>query len=119
MPKTRMRSTFSFKKLANKLDNIVIADLNVVGNRINKAIQDGIDSGKDQHISYIHEKQYFKYFLTTKASAIIIQSDHDLPSSGKTVIKVNNAANAFSKLISLFHNDNMFVPFISNSALLS
>ena len=48
MPRgTRMKKTFSFKKLANKLDNIIIADLNVVGNRINKAIQDGIDSGKD------------------------------------------------------------------------
>ena len=47
MSKTRMRSTFSFKKLANKLDNIIVADLNAVGNHINKAIQDGIDSGKD------------------------------------------------------------------------
>ena len=47
MPKTRMKSTFSFKKLANKLDSIIVADLNTVGNHINKAIQDGIDSGKD------------------------------------------------------------------------
>ena len=49
MPKTRMKSTFSFKKLANKLDSIIVADLNTVGNHINKAIQDGIDSGKDIH----------------------------------------------------------------------
>ena len=47
MPKTRMKSTFSFKKFANKLDSIIVADLNTVGNHINKAIQDGIDSGKD------------------------------------------------------------------------
>ena len=47
MPKTRMKSTFSFKKLANKLDSIIVADLNAVGSHINKAIQDGIDSGKD------------------------------------------------------------------------
>ena len=47
MPKTRMKSTFSFKKLANKLDSIIVNDLNTVGNHINKAIQDGIDSGKD------------------------------------------------------------------------
>ena len=48
MPKAvRMKSTFSFKKLANKLDSIIVADLNAVGNHINKAIQDGIDSGKD------------------------------------------------------------------------
>ena len=49
MPKTRMKSTFSFKKLANKLESIIVADLNVKGNRINKAIQDGINSGKDIH----------------------------------------------------------------------
>ena len=49
MAKTRMRATFSFKKLANKLEAIILADLNAVGNRVNKAIQDGIDSGKDIH----------------------------------------------------------------------
>ena len=42
-----MKSTFSFKKLANKLESIIINDLNTVGSHINKAIQDGIDSGKD------------------------------------------------------------------------
>ena len=48
MPKAvRMKSTFSFKKFANKLDSIIVQDLNTVGNHINKAIQDGIDSGKD------------------------------------------------------------------------
>ena len=50
MPKAvRMKKTFSFKKFANKLDKIIVADLNTVGNHINKAIQDGIDSGKDIH----------------------------------------------------------------------
>tara|TARA_Y100000593_G_C4307682_1_gene336613 strand:+ start:203 stop:688 length:486 start_codon:yes stop_codon:yes gene_type:complete len=46
MPKA-FKSTFSFKKLANKLDKIIVDDLNIVGNHINKAIQDGIDKGKD------------------------------------------------------------------------
>ena len=50
MPKAvRLKSTFSFKKFANKLDSIIVADLNAVGNHINKAIQDGIDSGQDIH----------------------------------------------------------------------
>ena len=48
MPKPiRVKKTFSFRKLANKLDQIIVADLNAVGNHINKAIQDGIESGKD------------------------------------------------------------------------
>ena len=50
MPKgVRIKKTFNFKKFANKLDSIIVADLNAVGNHINKAIQDGIDSGKDIH----------------------------------------------------------------------
>ena len=53
MPKTRMKTTFNFKKLANKLDSIIVNDLNAVGNHINKAIQDGIDKGKD-----IHDKSF-------------------------------------------------------------
>ena len=48
MPKgLKIKQTFSFKKLANKLEKIIVQDLNTVGNHINKAIQDGIDSGKD------------------------------------------------------------------------
>ena len=38
MAKTRMKTTFSFKKLANNLDTIIANDLNVIGNRINKIL---------------------------------------------------------------------------------
>ena len=43
----KFKLTFSFKKLANKLEKIIIDDINAVGNRLNKAIQDGIDKGRD------------------------------------------------------------------------
>ena len=49
----------------------------------------GIDDGKEKHISYIYEKQYFKYFLTTQASAIIINHYDDFPLTSKTLIKVD------------------------------
>ena len=62
MPKTRMRSTFNFKKFANKLEGIIIADLNTVGSHINKAIQDGIDKGKD-----INDKSFKPLEPVTKA----------------------------------------------------
>jgi hypothetical protein len=45
--KFKLKTTFSFKKLSDKLDKIMIDDLNVLGNNINKAIQDGINNGKD------------------------------------------------------------------------
>lgn len=57
MPKPiRVKKTFSFRKLANKLDQIIVADLNAVGNHINKAIQDGIDKEED-----IHGKKYSSF----------------------------------------------------------
>ena len=40
-------TTFDFNKLKNKLNSIYKDQLNVMGNGINKAIQDGIDAGKD------------------------------------------------------------------------
>ena len=43
----KIKTNFSFKKLANKLPDIVSDSLNVMGNHINKAIQDGLDKGED------------------------------------------------------------------------
>ena len=48
MPKkSRVKKTFSFKKLADKIDDIIVKDINTLGNHINKTIQEGIDRGKD------------------------------------------------------------------------
>lgn len=47
--KTKIKKTYSFKKLANKIDDIIVKDLNTLGTHINAAIQDGIDKGKDIH----------------------------------------------------------------------
>ena len=48
MPKkSRIKKTYSFKKLANKIEDIIVKDINALGNHINKTIQEGIDRGKD------------------------------------------------------------------------
>ena len=47
MRKTRIKKTFDFKKLSRRLSPLVISNINIMGNRINKAIQDGIESGRD------------------------------------------------------------------------
>ena len=80
----------------------------------------GIDSGKDGYISYIHEEQYFKYLTMTKSSAIIINNgfSHEAHDD-KTLIKVDNAAKAFSKLIYLFHEEPKYVHSISERAIIS
>jgi len=80
----------------------------------------GIDSGKDGYISYIHQEHYFKYLKNTKASAIIINNDFSIEvCSEKTLIKVDNAANAFTKLIDLFHDKPENIHFISDRAIIN
>ena len=41
-----MKGNFSLTKLARKLDQITADNLNVMGNHINKSIQDGLDAGQ-------------------------------------------------------------------------
>ena len=43
----KWKKNFSFKKLARKLPDIIQDNLNILGAHVNRAIQDGIDSGKD------------------------------------------------------------------------
>ena len=42
-----VKKNFNFRKLANKLPDIIEDNLNILGAHINRAIQDGIDNGKD------------------------------------------------------------------------
>ena len=45
--KTRIRKTYSFKKLQKKFPGIVVDALNVISRRLVKSIKDGIDRGQD------------------------------------------------------------------------
>ena len=47
MEKSGVKSNFDYGKLSKKLPGIIAANLNILGNWINKAIQDGIKNGKD------------------------------------------------------------------------
>ena len=104
----------SIQKIADYLDAKIIGDSNLIIKGLC-----GIDSGKEHYIAYIHEDQYFKYFITTKASAIIIDNQFNFPKTNKTLIKVNNSVKAFSKLINLFHDEIVHKEFISKSAIIN
>ena len=43
----KIKTNFSYKKLALKMPDIMEKQINILGNFVNKAIQDGIDSGVD------------------------------------------------------------------------
>ena len=80
----------------------------------------GIDSGKSGYISYIHDNEYSKYLESTEASAIIINNDFSTNGcNDKTLLRVDNAANAFSKLVYLFHDKPSHNSYISDNAIIS
>ena len=61
------KKDFDFKKLSKKLDKIYVDALNQLGNHINKAIQDGIDSSTDIHgNAFVPMKQITKDLGGTK-----------------------------------------------------
>ncbi len=61
------KKDFDFKKLSKKLDKIYVNALNQLGNHINKAIQDGIDSSTDIHDNaFVPMKQVTKDLGGTK-----------------------------------------------------
>ena len=63
MPKkTRIRRTYSFKKLQRKFPSIVADALNVIGKRLVKSMMDGIDRGRD-----INGNSFAPLKSTTKA----------------------------------------------------
>jgi hypothetical protein len=43
----KIKKNFNFKKLARKLPDIIEDNLNILGAHVNRAIQDGIDKGRD------------------------------------------------------------------------
>ena len=105
---------YSIEKIADYIDGEIFGDSKLIIKGLC-----GIDNGKNNHISYIHEKQYFRHFKVTKASAVIIENQHNFPLEDKTVIKVDNAAKAFSKLIDLFHKKKNWDSFISKTAVIN
>ena len=104
----------SIKKIAQYVDGDIFGDSNLIIKGLC-----GIDNGKEKHISYIYEKQYFKYFLTTQASAIIINHYDDFPLTSKTLIKVENSIKSFSKLIDLFYEKEQINPSIKKNAIIN
>ena len=115
---------YSIREIASHINGKIVGDSDLVIKGLC-----GIDSGKNQHISYLHEKQYLEYFLTTKASAIIVDdkiavdfkslSSQIIEKTDKTLIKVDNAAKAFSELIHLFHKKQKINPSISKTAVIN
>ena len=47
MPKSKIKKTFSFKKLESLMPGIIAQTINTIGNRLVKSIKDNLESGRD------------------------------------------------------------------------
>ena len=106
----------SIKKIASYVDaTSIIGDSDLIIKGLCS-----IDSGVDGYISYIHQQQYSRYLNMTKASAVIINNDFNFEKyDNKTLIKVDNAVQAFSKLTHLFYKQSPIIHSISSNAIIS
>jgi len=90
---------FSARKIAEYLNGEIIGDPNVVVETFSK-----IEEGKKGSLSFLANPKYTPYLYTTKASIIIV--DKDYPNKEKikpTLIKVQNAYQAFASLLKLYN----------------
>ena len=74
MPKkTRMRTTFSFKKLQSKFDNIMTEQVNVLTRHINRAIQTNTSAGRGIDLT---KKGRAKRFKKLEPTTVALHGAH-------------------------------------------
>ena len=95
----------NISKISKFLNGAIVGDKNLVI----KGLCD-IEEGKKEHISFVINKNYKEYIKTTKASAIIINHNLEIPeNSNKTFIKVGNPSLAFIKLLDFYNPKPKFI----------
>ena len=89
---------FNISKINKILTGVLYGD-----KKINIEGPCSIETGKENHISYIENSKYIKYLNNTKASAIIVNKKFTIPNNlKKTFIKVDNPSISFLKILNLF-----------------
>ncbi len=68
------------------------------------------------HLSFFSNRKYRKAFEATRAAAVLVEPDADVP-AGRTALRVGNAYLAFAKLSTLFHPPREALPEVSPQAV--
>jgi UDP-3-O-[3-hydroxymyristoyl] glucosamine N-acyltransferase len=100
-------TTFTLAELAEKVGGEVHGD--------GALPLDGVapleEAGPSQ-VSFFSNRKYRKQFEATRAGAVIVEPDEDVP-AGRTVLKVENAYLAFAKISTAFHPPREPMPEVS------
>lgn len=92
---------FSAQQIAGLLNGTVEGDENTTVNNLSK-----IEEGKPKTLSFLANPQYTPYIYETDASIVIVNNDLKLEKPVKstcTLIRVENAYEAFAKLLELYN----------------
>ncbi|TFG62603.1 MAG: hypothetical protein E4H28_07455 [Gemmatimonadales bacterium] len=89
---------FSVKELAERVSGRVEGD----STRPVNGLASVVSAGPGQ-LTYVVGTRYLRFLAESKAAAILVPSDLDVPANGLTLIRVANPEFAFSILLELFH----------------
>jgi UDP-3-O-[3-hydroxymyristoyl] glucosamine N-acyltransferase len=103
-------TTFTLAELAEKVGGEVHGD----GTLVLDGVAPLEEAGPSQ-VSFLSNRKYRKQFEATRAGAVIVEPDEDVP-AGRTVLRVENAYLAFAKISTAFHPPREPMPEVSPAA---
>src|ERR1700759_4114092 len=90
---------FSAQQIAGILNGTIEGDVNAKVGKLSK-----IEEGVPGSISFLANPLYTPYLYTTKASVVIINKEFVLTAPvSATLVRVENAGNAFSQLLEMYN----------------
>ncbi|WP_242346169.1 UDP-3-O-(3-hydroxymyristoyl)glucosamine N-acyltransferase [Anaeromyxobacter terrae] len=102
--------TFTLAELAARVGGEVVGD----GTRVLEGVAPLEDAGP-HHVSFFSNKKYRKAFEASRAGAVVVEPDAEVP-AGRTVLRAPNAYLAFAKISTLFHPPREAAPEIAPEA---
>jgi UDP-3-O-[3-hydroxymyristoyl] glucosamine N-acyltransferase len=76
-----------------------------------------LEEAGDAEISFFSNKKYRQAFEATRAAAVVVEPDTEVP-PGRTVLRVKNAYLAFAKISTVFHPPRESLPEVAPSAVI-
>ena len=90
--------TYSVQELADSVSGQVEGDPTTVVHGLAP-----VASAGPEQLTYVVGSRYLPYLADTRAAAVLVPRDLDVPPNGKTLIRVDSPELAFSTLLEIFH----------------
>lgn len=94
---------YTVAEIATLLEGKVEGNASLTINKVSK-----IEDGSEHSLAFLSNPAYIPYLYTTKATAVIVNSDF-IPSQAVscTLIKVNDAYQSFARILALYNQNNI------------